>query len=241
MKKSWRRVAGEFGVIVVGVLVALAVDDFRQSVEDRLTERHVLTRLLKDVGRDLEDLDRVILRAERRIWVVNALMRELGDPHAEDETPLPTGRGMANPDRFPVDFEFDPWTRPLEEFETWTEFDLSDATYDELLHTGVFRVIDGKELRESITQYYFHARDNSRAERRVGQSHEQFLGTLHQAGVVPTDPLSLEELAEQLRTLSQPSLELRRFRYMVERQLFNYGQIWGDAMDLQTELTSRIE
>ena len=45
----WARWLGEFMVIVVGVLVALAVDEWRGSVAQAAEERALLVQLLDDV------------------------------------------------------------------------------------------------------------------------------------------------------------------------------------------------
>lgn len=53
----WPRLVGEFLVIVVGVLVALAVDSWVGAAADRRLEREYLERLLVDVESDLVQYD----------------------------------------------------------------------------------------------------------------------------------------------------------------------------------------
>lgn len=53
---QWPRLAAEFLVIVVGVLVALGVDQWAQDRRDRSLEAEYLERLLEDLRYDLEEL-----------------------------------------------------------------------------------------------------------------------------------------------------------------------------------------
>ena len=60
------RVVGEFLVIVVGVLVALAVDEWRQSLSERQAEKEYLEQL----HQDLEETSQVL--AEAMTWATNS-------------------------------------------------------------------------------------------------------------------------------------------------------------------------
>lgn len=55
--RYWQRLLGEFVVIVVGVLVALAVDEWRSTRSDRALEQQYLERLEGDLTRTRSALD----------------------------------------------------------------------------------------------------------------------------------------------------------------------------------------
>jgi hypothetical protein len=112
-EKRWKRLLAEFTIIVVGVLVALAVDDYRNERADRGLEEHLLVRLRADIQRDLEDLDQVVFRAQRRRWVANALLRGIGDPAAEEVTPYPSEVVLEDPSSGLADPDQDPYLDPL--------------------------------------------------------------------------------------------------------------------------------
>ena len=61
-----RRSVGEFAVIVMGVLVALGVDDLRQTGEERRIEREAYVQLLEDLRLDSIDLAEARMRAGNR-------------------------------------------------------------------------------------------------------------------------------------------------------------------------------
>ena len=64
----WPRAIGEFVIIVMGVLAALAVDEWRGEYNDRKTEVDYVNRLRVDLERDIDDIfqpDRTIANESR--------------------------------------------------------------------------------------------------------------------------------------------------------------------------------
>lgn len=59
-RRGWTRLGAEFFVIVVGVLVALGVDDFRARRADIAMEHFLLTQLREDLEADRRELDVII-------------------------------------------------------------------------------------------------------------------------------------------------------------------------------------
>ena len=64
--RSWKRAAGELVLIIVGVLVALWIEDWRQARLDRATEIEYLGRMASDVEEDIRDLGNQIQHTEWR-------------------------------------------------------------------------------------------------------------------------------------------------------------------------------
>ena len=77
-KRSIRWI-GEFVVIVLGVLVALGVDDWRQYRTDRELEQHLLDRLATDLAADATDLAVAQSMVARRVWVLDELTIEIDE------------------------------------------------------------------------------------------------------------------------------------------------------------------
>jgi hypothetical protein len=60
------RALGEFLVIVIGVLMALAVDDWREQRESRTNERHLLSVMAGDLVQDSASIAHAARVAPRR-------------------------------------------------------------------------------------------------------------------------------------------------------------------------------
>ena len=73
----------ELIVIVVGVLIALAVDDWRQTVEEREIERQAYIQLLEDLRLDSLDLGEARTRAGNRSQAGLRLLERSGSSVVE--------------------------------------------------------------------------------------------------------------------------------------------------------------
>lgn len=100
-RRAW---LGEFGVIVIGVLVALGVDGARQFVADRALEEDLLVRVRNDLDSDADDLVGAYTSGKRRLWTYERLMADDGPsttiqplPYPELESLLAASTGSARP------------------------------------------------------------------------------------------------------------------------------------------------
>lgn len=149
-RPSARRAAAEFGVIVAGVLVALAVDEWRQSLQDRAAEAQYVERLLEDVRADTAELSGALLRGREKDVRLRRLIqlseRDLSDAQklalaAED---LDRSQGWG-------------WDYPT----------ARTVTFDELLSVGALGLITDVQVREAISDYYWwHEDTEDRVEAR---------------------------------------------------------------------------
>jgi len=131
---DWRKAATEFVVIVVGVLAALAVDQWRDDRNDRATEAEYLGRLKSDLNADLVQFARFEKVFETKARVVTQL-RNLGlsELMALDHQQL-----MDN--------------LVLSSFTGLTA--AQSTTFDELQSTGRLALIQDVQLRDALSGYY---------------------------------------------------------------------------------------
>lgn len=125
------RLAAEFFVIVVGVLVALGVDSWAAERADRVLEREYLQRLLDDVQYDLRELDFIDAIGRAGLDASTTL----SSPEAvADLTPslLVATVSVAAAERRP---------------------DLSRSTYRELLSSGRIDLIQAADVRVALANY----------------------------------------------------------------------------------------
>lgn len=147
---SARRAVAEFGVIVAGVLVALAVDEWRESLRDRIAEVEYVERLVEDVRADTAELSSALVRGREKDVRLQRLIRlsesDMGDPEgvalaAED---LDRSQGWG-------------WEYPT----------ARRVTFEELLSVGGLGLIEDVRVREAINGYYWwHEDTEDRVEAR---------------------------------------------------------------------------
>jgi hypothetical protein len=131
---NWRLLLGEFVVIVVGVLMALWVDELREARVNAQLEVAYLESLVTDLDADLAQFDETeawMRRQEAAAATVLALYR--GSPLTENAADLAAAVETAG-------WQFSPA--------------ITRNTIDDLRSTGNFRLIRDPALRRAIAAYY---------------------------------------------------------------------------------------
>jgi len=141
MDLAWiRKAAAEFLIIVVGVLVALAVDGWREDRVERGMEREYLERLLVDLqaGQDnlVEDGLQHLQGAEQNMRRVGPFLR-YGDPVPGDTTSFIAALNGATQSLF------------YRLAETYP-----NTAFEELWSTGGFTLITDPGIRSAIISHY---------------------------------------------------------------------------------------
>jgi len=132
------------------VLVALAVDPWRESVRDRAAEVQYLERLIEDVQADTAELSGALGRGREKEIRLQRLMR-LSERNLTD----PRGLALAAED--------------LDRSQGWGwEYPTArTVTFDELLSIGALGLIHDVRVREAISDYYWwHEDTEDRVEAR---------------------------------------------------------------------------
>lgn len=151
---NWRRLGAEAVVIIFSVLAALALDDWRDARADRALEQHLLGTLRDDLTADLEELDSVLESAIVTEQASDFLLGE-ADEYLAGEFGS-TGLGLSRL----VEQSLDAGQVTQEQAAVLAlvggiDFDLFDLTYQEMMSTGSFRVVENEDLRRKIARYYW--------------------------------------------------------------------------------------
>lgn len=131
---NWRFLLGEFVVIVVGVLVALWVDQLREARDDAELEVEYLKSFVIDLDADLAQFDETeawMRRSEAAAATVLALYE--GSPPSENVADLVEAVETAG-------------------WQYWPS--ITRNTIDDLRSTGNLRLIRDPGLRRAISSYY---------------------------------------------------------------------------------------
>ena len=186
-----RSLAGEFLIIVAGVLVALAVDQWRESVADRDLEAHYLERLGANLVSDTASFNWYQTVIETKASVLRDLV---------SDDPLSRLLGRENPMADLVHSQF----LSLQPVRA--------TTFQELQSTGNLKLIQDFGLRGRITEYYLEFDHKSEIlSSSPGEYRKLFLESIPGDVVyswrldsIPPDPSALESGIRSL--LNEPAL-----------------------------------
>jgi hypothetical protein len=124
----------EFVVIVLGVLAALAVDEWRNEREDRTTESEYLARIRADIQSDVDNFKRLERVFQIKVSTITDLKDHPdSDIFSQDQTKLLHGLIRSVYVALP---------------------DSRSTTFDELTSTGRLALIENVEHRDALSQYY---------------------------------------------------------------------------------------
>jgi hypothetical protein len=214
---------GEFVVIVLSVLVALAVDDWRQYRANRELQTYLLGRLSVDLLADAADLVLAQTNTAQRQWMLEAVAADLSDGIADGQPFLSPPDSLSSLAGVRARLEalgrtsgsafrdWEPRRDPLIVFRNAPpEFDLTDDTFQEMIASGTLQSLPDPVLRSEITRYYRIARDFGDNTRRGGQYQARLEDALALVGVATADPLSLVDIAAAVDRDPRATVEIRR-------------------------------
>jgi hypothetical protein len=180
------RLLAEFAIIVLGVLVALGVDDWRSRQAELEREAYFLSSLTEDLQADIVDFRAAGANARARVAAASFVISELGArspvaswrPSIGNPAPLTPHPGAPKPKDL---------TAALQQLAAVANFDFATGTYEEILSTGSFDVIRSASIRRGISQYYAFAANRAEADNRVREVLFQYYEALRLVGLAPGD------------------------------------------------------
>lgn len=246
LRENAGRWLGEFLVIVVGILVALAVDGWVQDREDRQAEAKYLERLIEDLEWDLAQMDEVLESKLHFDRAITGVLRLLGDPHAETK-----GRAFTLPDGTeplaapvpPPDLPEDSVVEAFSQaFGGMREFDHRRGTYDELISTGATRVLRDSDLRSAIASYYSAVDANLELHFLTLREPLRELGLyIRDQGLAVSDLSEIADPLARLRAMSDLPVHLRVRRENAMTAAFLVLLVRPQAVELKARLEAELE
>ncbi|MDX1406415.1 MAG: hypothetical protein R3192_17925 [Woeseiaceae bacterium] len=239
-RRNWRFLLGEFVVIVVGVLMALWVDELREARSNAELEVEYLESLVTDLHADLAQFDETeawMRRSEAAAATVLALYR--GSPPTENVDDLVAAVETAG-------------------WQHWPS--ITRNTIDDLRSTGNLRLIRDPALRRAIAAYYTtvenvsipsaNMRDRIWAQYdarvanvlepdvRLGvlQRPESFGHGITSDALAAAEPPSVEELIAALRAFPELEIAAAEVLYQTINSRAGLGGMRSAALELKAEL-----
>lgn len=138
-----QRATFEFVIIVLGVLAAFAVENWKESRAEAALEAEYVERLLSDVALDIEQLQLTLGFAEQKLVGLREVRTWKTGSHSSEQLVKSLRRSISLG-----------WSLPR----------LNTATFEDLNSTGRLGLIKDTNLRRAILNYY---RDLSNARERL--------------------------------------------------------------------------
>ncbi len=144
---------GEIVLVVIGILIALSINNWNETRKDRGTERYLLNQMLLEMNEDVKTLNQEKEKISSQLPLIKNLVVALGNESVE----APTFNKAV------MDYLDGVWYV--------LRFSSNSATFDEIKSSGKLGIIMNKELRNGIVSLYRNL-DNSE---NMFRSNNEFL------------------------------------------------------------------
>ena len=141
MRKYLIYAIGEILLVVIGILLALQINNWNQYLQDRTKEKEYLNSIKQDLAIDTNNLDLVLMEVEKNLNAAVTLITFLDEPKT----------GTFDTTRI---YESISHAGFLRNWET------NAPTFDDLRSTGNLQLISNRELKKSISSYYTFIEDS---------------------------------------------------------------------------------
>ncbi|TXG38712.1 DUF6090 family protein [Seonamhaeicola maritimus] len=125
---------GEIVLVVIGILIALQINNWNEERKDRKTEIHYLHRLQEDFIKNQEQLNYQISFSQFQLDNVKLLLKSFDDPLQNDELIL--------------------WPYALEHAYFLAQLTFANNTWSELKSTGNLELISNNKISQNVANCY---------------------------------------------------------------------------------------
>ena len=166
---STLRAFAELMIIVVGVLLALAVDEWRENVELQKQRNHILSSLLVDLEEDRNDY-RDFNATSRRRWQAAQFLLSLNAAEGSRSTEWTRSPGEA-----------------IFQLAYSARIQTTRSGFMEMISVGGRMAVDDNDLRSQILKYYSLATDRAAVNGFITPQTQRFHAALEAMGISPSD------------------------------------------------------
>ncbi len=125
---------GEIVLVVIGILIALQINNWNENKKNNRMEAAYYCRLLEDIDQDFQQFSQLLKSAEERLVASNQAVRLLLDEH---------------PRRMDVGKQI--W---LANKAIYIDFRPNNSTFEDLKSGAKLNIIDDKEVIKALNTYY---------------------------------------------------------------------------------------
>ena len=149
---------GEVILVVIGILIALSINNWNENRKDAQLEKYYLIRLISDLEADITEIDTTFKYASEYIVIGNNILKKLGQNYESDLSKSTNKEAvkftMDALNNYKINITTKNFGSSLGKLFDERIVDMNNFTYSELVSTGNFEVIDNKKLRQNLTNYY---------------------------------------------------------------------------------------
>ncbi len=131
-KINWRYALGEILIVIFGITIAFSLNSWAENSKSKKEKNKYLQNLVKDLATDTMMLDSNIILLQQRKNDITTIRKYISTPNNRMDTILPKFYNLSTP----------------------INFQPRNITYQTLINSGDFKLIDDFELKTLIQEHY---------------------------------------------------------------------------------------
>ena len=197
---------GEILLVMVGILLALQVNNWNEERKNRNLEKYYLARIIEDLQADIDEMNRVVDRGFGQVSSALQILSEMNVDVGKYVNVLnkdPHNFANAALEQFPLDSAaFDNTKAPFSkhQYRLWAgqTVDLTLSTFNELLNNGKLDVINNLEIRQKVIDHYNQSLNIVDIQNHVTEARESHRSFLKSHNIPVRHNMRFEEFMEEL-------------------------------------------
>ena len=204
--KYFKYAIGEIILVVIGILIALSINNWNEDRKNRILEKYYLERIIEDLEADNDEINNVVKRGFGQVSTAVSILNVMNVNTKEYISNLNKGAQrftLAALEASPRDAEklIAPGkTFGRAQYGLWAgqEVDLTLSTFNELLSNGKLDVISNLDIREKIINHYNKNLEIFDIEEHITESRQNHRSFLLSQNIPAIHSMSFETFMETL-------------------------------------------
>ena len=145
---------GEIALVVVGILIALQINNWNNNRIERKEEQSIYQRLIQDLEQDIKGMESSISNFEQRLIYGAEALRQLNSPNLSQVQSWSSYQKALENKSDLIETSNKSFGEILFRILIITLFYPTDNTFQELVASGKIDIIQDKDLKATIQAYY---------------------------------------------------------------------------------------
>ena len=211
---------GEIILVMIGILLAIQVNNWNEEKKERGLEKSYLTNLKKDLERDKEGLLDIANKRKEKVVALNVLLEQVD---------------IENPAEYPTDISSHFFT-----MTAWIAFNPNENAITEILSSGDLRIIQKQEIKDNLLELRNKYKELTDVRAHLRREYEEYIYNT----VYKVDDFRLIKSKEGQRKYFRTVLQIPTFSNgMISARINQNGLIKQseEIIDLIDQLLQQIE
>lgn len=154
MKLKWKYAIGEILIVIIGISIAFALNNWKESNANERQKKQYLENLVLDINEEIKQLETNQKNVQDRLKKIQIVLPFLGVKQGNRDSIARHIFKLAMP----------------------INFHPESTTYQTLVNSGDMKLINNFQLRRSLEEHYAFHKQVTQNYKRIEKIHERYLG-----------------------------------------------------------------